>query len=176
MNDQNDVIDIAEHARTGTLVPAHSQHFRIRIDEDAFQLSTPHPTGRQLLALAGKDPDSHFLTQVLIGEDDQVIEPDETANLLRPGTERFTVVAKPVEDCHDDLFIFVNRQRKTRHDGVKRKMTGAEIAALVSVPSDNAVVKRDDDSHTEIGIGETVTICEGQHFFVTRDKVTGGHE
>ena len=75
------------------------------------------------------------------------------------------------------LLIFVNRVPKTERDGVKRHMTGAEIATLAGVPLDKAVVKQEKpDGKVEIGLGETIEIHCDEHFLVTRDKVVGGHE
>lgn len=178
MSNTPDVFDLEEYARSSKTIPPHARHFRIRVDESTLEITAPNPTGREILAEVGKSPDNHFLTQILVGEDDQVVEPDEHVNLLRPGIERFTVVAKPHPDCGcpTKLFIFVNRVKKTAENGVKPKMTGEEIAALVGVPREKAVVKRDDAAKTEIGLDETVTICEGEHFLVTRDKVNGGYE
>jgi hypothetical protein len=74
------------------------------------------------------------------------------------------------------LHIFVNRRKFERGDGVKEQMTGAEIAALVGVPAENAVVRRDSGpDKTEIGINQTIEIKNGEHFLVTRKTVEGGH-
>jgi len=74
------------------------------------------------------------------------------------------------------LHIFVNRRKFEEGDGVRDKMTGAEIAALVQVPADNAVIRYDKGGHDqhEIGIGETVEVKNGDHFLVTRKVVEGG--
>jgi hypothetical protein len=80
------------------------------------------------------------------------------------------------EDKDAQLHIFVNRRKFERGDGVKEVMTGAEIAALVSVPPENAVIRRDSGSDkSEIGINEKVKIKNGDHFLVTRKVVEGGH-
>jgi Multiubiquitin len=75
------------------------------------------------------------------------------------------------------LHVFVNRRKFEAGDGVRERMTGAEIAALVGVPADNAVV-RFDSGHDkrEIGINEVVHVKNGEHFLVTRKHVEGGHE
>lgn len=75
------------------------------------------------------------------------------------------------------LHIFVNRKKFERGDGVKERMTGAEIAALVKVPAENAVVRRDNGpNHGEvIGSTQTVDIKNGDHFLVTRKIVEGGY-
>jgi hypothetical protein len=80
------------------------------------------------------------------------------------------------EDKDAKLHIFVNRRKFERGDGVKEVMTGAEIAALVSVPPENAVIRRDTGPDKgEIGINESVKIKNGAHFLVTRKVVEGGH-
>lgn len=74
------------------------------------------------------------------------------------------------------LHIFVNRRKFERGDGVKEQMTGAEIAALVGVPANNAVVRHDSGpDKTEIGINQTIDIKNGDHFLVTRKTVEGGY-
>lgn len=73
------------------------------------------------------------------------------------------------------LHIFVNRRKFERGDGVKDEMTGGEIAALVGVPADNAVVRRESGPEkSEIGMNEKVRIKNGEHFLVTRRVVEGG--
>jgi hypothetical protein len=74
----------------------------------------------------------------------------------------------------ENLHISVNRRRFDESNGVREKMTGAQIAALVNVPPDNAVVKR--EGGPEIGINEVVQIKNGEHFLVTRKVVEGGYE
>lgn len=73
------------------------------------------------------------------------------------------------------LHIFVNRRKFETGDGVREAMSGAQIAALVDVPADNAVVRRDSGPDKgEIGINETVHIKNGDQFLVTRKVVEGG--
>ena len=75
-----------------------------------------------------------------------------------------------------ELQIFVNRRKFDRGDGVKEEMTGAEIAALVGVPPENAVVREDTGpDRREIGIAEKVRVNNGDHFLVTRKVVEGGY-
>lgn len=76
---------------------------------------------------------------------------------------------------HKELHIFVNRRKFGRSDGVKEKMTGGEIAALVAVPADLAVVRRETPTKEEIGIDQVVHIKNGEHFLVTRKTVEGGN-
>jgi hypothetical protein len=76
---------------------------------------------------------------------------------------------------HKDLHIFVNRRKFDRGDGVREEMTGAQIAALVGVPPENAVVREEEPQKREIGVSETVNIKNGEHFLVTRKVVEGGY-
>lgn len=71
--------------------------------------------------------------------------------------------------------IFVNRRRFGPEDGVKREMTGTEIAALVKVPPEIAVVRREKPPlEGEIGMDHSIKIEGGEHFLVTRRVVEGG--
>ncbi len=74
------------------------------------------------------------------------------------------------------LHIFVNRRKFEEGDGVRPEMTGAQIAALVQVPAENAVVRLESGPNPrEIGVSETIPIKNGEHFLVTRKVVEGGH-
>jgi hypothetical protein len=82
----------------------------------------------------------------------------------------------PEQNNDNNLHIFVNRRKFERGDGVKEQMTGAEIAALVGVPADNAVIRRDSGpDKTEIPINQSIQIKNGEHFLVTRKTVEGGY-
>jgi hypothetical protein len=77
---------------------------------------------------------------------------------------------------HVGLYITVNRRRFDERSGVKRHMTGAEIAALVGVPATNAVVRIEHEhGTTEVGIDQKIEIHEGERFLVTRKTVEGGY-
>jgi hypothetical protein len=84
--------------------------------------------------------------------------------------ERFLVTHKK-----EHLHIFVNRRKFEEGDGVRHEMTGAQIAALVAVPEDNAVIREESPEKREIGVHEKVHIKNGAHFLVTRKIVEGGH-
>lgn len=74
------------------------------------------------------------------------------------------------------LHIFVNRRKFEEGDGVSGQMTGAQLAALVEVPAENAVIRRDSGpDKQEIGANEVVTVKNGDHFLVTRKLVEGGN-
>ena len=75
---------------------------------------------------------------------------------------------------HGHLHIFVNRRKFEEGDGVKASMTGTEIAALVEVPAENAVVRWERDQ-AEIPVGQPVAVKNGDRFLVTRKVVEGGY-
>jgi hypothetical protein len=78
----------------------------------------------------------------------------------------------PVESLH----IFVNRRKFAEDAGVRPTMRGAEIAALVGVPSDVAVVRRGEGvKAVEVGVDETLQLRQAEHFLVTRRVVEGGY-
>jgi len=81
------------------------------------------------------------------------------------------------EHEHLHLHIFVNRRRFEVGDGVKPVMKGAEIAALIDIAPENAVVRRSSGPHDneEIAIDQSIKIKNGDHFLVTRRVVEGGH-
>jgi hypothetical protein len=77
----------------------------------------------------------------------------------------------------DNLHIFVNRRKFDASSGVKPEMNGAEIAALVDVPADNAVVRRDSGpDKVPVSLTEPIQVKDGDHFLVTRKVVEGGYE
>lgn len=75
------------------------------------------------------------------------------------------------------LHIFVNRRRFETGDGVKPNMTGGEIAALIDLAPENAVVRWSSGPHDneEIAINQPIKVKNGDHFLVTRKVVEGGH-
>jgi hypothetical protein len=77
---------------------------------------------------------------------------------------------------HEELHIFVNR-RKFEDGRVQEQMKGRDIAALVDVPADVAVIRRGNTAAApEVGIDEVLIIKNAEHFLVTRKVVEGGYE
>ena len=76
-----------------------------------------------------------------------------------------------------DLFIFVNRRKFDENDGVRAEMKGREIAALVNVPPDIAIVRRGNTAESPVvGLDETLELKQAEHFLVTRRIVEGGFD
>jgi len=72
------------------------------------------------------------------------------------------------------LHVFVNRREFGEGDGVRHEMTGSQIAGLVDVPADNAVVRKEPENKL-VPINEVVRIHNGERFLVTRKVVEGGN-
>lgn len=76
---------------------------------------------------------------------------------------------------HEHIHIFVNRRKFGEDSGVTSVMNGAQIAALVDVPADIAIVRRGQDANSpEIGVETPIEIRQSEHFLVTRRIVEGG--
>lgn len=86
------VIDLEEYAKAGKKIP-DSKLFRIRIDKDKYDVNVHAMTGRQLLALAGKNPpEGYSIFQKINGGQTKKIELDQTVDFRTPGIERFMTI------------------------------------------------------------------------------------
>ena len=71
-----------------------------------------------------------------------------------------------------DRTVFVNRRRFVLPVAAP---TGADIAALIGVPADNAVVERETaEGLVAVPIDAPLSIAEGHAFLVTRQFIMGG--
>lgn len=74
---------------------------------------------------------------------------------------------------HGKIHIFVNNIKYSEDDGVKTRMSGRDLAALVPVPPENADITRK-NSDEAIGIDEVIDIKVGDHFEIIRKQVHAG--
>ena len=89
MSAHKDFIDLESCALEDRHEPTATR-FRVRIDDDRYNIEDPKPTGRQLLRLADKRPtDQYLVFLILRGGGFEEIQLDETIDLTRRGTERF---------------------------------------------------------------------------------------
>ena len=91
-----DVLDIEDHANSdssGQLKP-RARRYRIKVDRERFETTDPTPTGREVLALASKTPETYVLSQLMRNGPPTTIAADETVNLRAPGVERFTTTPR----------------------------------------------------------------------------------
>jgi hypothetical protein len=87
-----EIIDIEEYAKKKTK-PPHAKGYRIRIDKEYKEVHVPEMTGRQILALVGKTPETYLLSQKIHGGQVIPIDADRTVDFRHPGIERFQTLA-----------------------------------------------------------------------------------
>src|SRR5262245_5297728 len=89
IEDANEVVDLEQYAKADRPVP----HYRIRIDKEYYVVERPAMTGREILRLAGKTPETHMLSQKLRSGQSIPIAPDQKVDFTAPGIERFQTLA-----------------------------------------------------------------------------------
>jgi len=126
-------------------------------------------TGQSLRDLFALEADVELLRD-FEAPDDVVVNPADDANfglgcVFR--TRRHVAV----------LAIKVNRLRFTEKDGVKPRMTGRQIAALVEPKPDQTKVERlTPPGPVVIGLDEEVPVANGDEFKVIRCNVNAGYQ
>lgn len=130
--DEEIIIDIAEHHRHSKPHPRPDPGkevvYLLTIDGQKYRLSNPHPTGEEILILAGKTPQRYQLSQQH-GEPGRlqvaVVKPTDKVNLAEFGIESF--LTKPLE-----ITVYVNG---TPHQVAKEVLSFDEIVALAHLIS-----------------------------------------
>ena len=153
-------------ARGGCAAPAKLAFF---VDDRPEITLNPDQTGRTLRELFG------LIAAVRLFRDyespnDQIIALDAEAHF--PDGPVFYTRRTGV-----GLTIIVNKQTFGEADGVKKKMTGRELAALVSPePNKTEVTRHKGKERIPVGLDETVDIKGCEEFSVIRTNVVGGFE
>lgn len=92
LDELEELIDLEEWAKAGKdSKPA--KVYRIRIDKEKKDVTVASMTGRQILALVGKTPETHMLSQKIRGAGMKPVGADETVRFDKPGVERFQTLA-----------------------------------------------------------------------------------
>jgi hypothetical protein len=92
VHEHDDVIDIEEYSKAGKPVPVAAKYI-IRIDKTRYEVTKPAITGRELLALAGKQPIERFAVyEKHKGGGTERIALDQSVDLRKPGLERFVTL------------------------------------------------------------------------------------
>lgn len=92
LDDVEELIDLEEWAKAGKdAKPA--KIYRIRIDKEKKDVTVSSMTGRQILALVGKTPETHLLSQKVRGAGVKPVAADEIVWFDKPGVERFQTLA-----------------------------------------------------------------------------------
>lgn len=88
-----ELLDVEEYAKAGKDKPK-AKRYRIRIDRAHHETTNPKPNGREILALAGKTPETHLLSQKVTGGAPIPIAADQEVDLRAKGVERFMTVPR----------------------------------------------------------------------------------
>jgi hypothetical protein len=82
---------VKEH---GDATKPHARFYLIRVDRELLRVRESSLTGRQILALVGKTPETHKLFQKFWDGRVEVVEPEESVSFEAPGVERFQTIPK----------------------------------------------------------------------------------
>lgn len=89
----SEVVDIEEYAKAGKEVPK-GKKYKIKVDKDKYEVEKEEMTGREILALAGKNPPDRFqLNQKFKGGRVEPVGLDQKVNFTVPGIEKFMTIA-----------------------------------------------------------------------------------
>lgn len=91
-SETDELIDLEEYAKAGRQTP-RATRYRIRIDRDFKEVTVPGMSGREILALVGKTPETHMLSQKMRGGQSVPVPPDQFVDFTTPGIERFQTLA-----------------------------------------------------------------------------------
>jgi hypothetical protein len=92
-----DEVDVEELVRAGKPVP-RAKRYRIRIDKEQKIVEQPVVTGRFILSLVAKTPETYLLSQRLRGGHVTEIEADEPVDLRERGVERFMTLKRDPQE------------------------------------------------------------------------------
>jgi hypothetical protein len=87
-----EIIDLEEWAKADRK-PLRAKGYRIRIDKQYEVVHVHSMTGRQILALVGKTPETYLLSQKLRGGRVEPIKADEVIEFYHHQIERFQTLA-----------------------------------------------------------------------------------
>jgi hypothetical protein len=93
---QDDVVDLEAYFAAQRPVPL-GKKYRIRIDKQFYVVSVAELTGRQILELADKTPETFLLRQKTRGGVEPV-KPDQVVSFVAPGIERFMTIPNEVQE------------------------------------------------------------------------------
>ncbi|MGE5562810.1 MAG: multiubiquitin domain-containing protein [Bacillota bacterium] len=87
-----DIVDLEAEVKNGN-PPRKAEGYRIRIDKTFETVFVDKMTGREILGLVGKTPESHILSEKVKGKIVPV-GPDQEVDFSSRGVERFQTLAK----------------------------------------------------------------------------------
>ncbi len=87
-----ELIDLEEWAKADRK-PQRARRYRIRIDKEYKEVSVHSMTGREILALVGKTPETHMLSEKFRGGRVEPVKADQVVEFHRDAVERFQTLA-----------------------------------------------------------------------------------
>lgn len=88
-----EIIDLEERAKAGR-PPKRAKSYRLRIDKDYFVVHVHSMTGREILALVHKTPETHMLSQKLRGGRVEEVGANQVVEFHVHEVERFQTLAR----------------------------------------------------------------------------------
>ena len=88
----DEIIDLEEWAKADKK-PRRAKGYRIRIDKEYKVVEVHSMTGRQILALVGKTPETYLLSQKFRGGRVEPVKADQTVEFHHHQIERFQTLA-----------------------------------------------------------------------------------
>lgn len=88
----DEIIDLEQWAKSNKK-PRRAKGYRIRIDKEYKVVEVDSMTGRQILALVGKTPETYLLSQKLRGGRVEPVGADQVVEFHRHEIERFQTLA-----------------------------------------------------------------------------------
>lgn len=92
-----DEVDVEEAVKAGRPVPP-AKRYRIRIDKEQKVVEQSVVSGRLILSLVGKTPETHLLSQRLRGGHVDEVGADEKVDLRERGVERFMTLKRDPQE------------------------------------------------------------------------------
>jgi hypothetical protein len=87
-----ELVDLEEWAKAHRK-PKRAKSYRIRIDRERFVVHVHSMTGREILALVGKTPETYLLSEKLKGGHFEPVGADQVVEFHRHEIERFQTLA-----------------------------------------------------------------------------------
>ncbi|MCE0521655.1 MAG: hypothetical protein LV480_01945 [Methylacidiphilales bacterium] len=139
------------------------------VNDRAEETINPEQTGQTIRELFGLTGDVSLLRDLESPHDD-VVQAGDAA----PFTKGCVFITRR---HHVMLVITVNHKKFTEAEGVKRLMTGRQIASLVSdTPDKTEVFRLGEGEPKAVGLDQEIEIQCGMQFRVIRNNVAGGFE
>lgn len=138
-------------------------YYRIRVDEEHYEVKNRHMKGRAIIALTGKDPEHYVLEQrVKEGGEMKFVEvgANETVDFSAKGIERFITKPKP-KIYH---FYIGQKEYKTEHSTLAVRQILVDFAKVQDPATKTLAIKTDSGFREYTNLDEIVPLDGCPHF------------